>query len=104
MPVIMKNRFSIIKRTRSMRNLEKAYVRNAIFVQRRNSGMHRNIIITSHSRHGNAWQWSFDASLLVLEWLESARAHDRNLNPLYKETKLQHGKKAGIDFDERKIP
>jgi hypothetical protein len=45
-----------------------------------------------------------DASPLVLQRTESSLAHDRNLNPLYKETKLQHGEQAGIYFDDEKTP
>jgi hypothetical protein len=45
-----------------------------------------------------------DASQLVLERPETTLAHDRNLNPLCKETKLQPREQAGIYFDERKTP
>jgi hypothetical protein len=48
---------------------------------------------------GNARYWSFDASQLVLERLESAMTHDRNLNPRCKDRKLQHEEQAGINFD-----
>jgi hypothetical protein len=40
-----------------------------------------------------------DASQLVLERPETILAHDRNLNPLSKETKVQPGEHAGINFD-----
>jgi hypothetical protein len=45
-----------------------------------------------------------DVPRLVLEGLESAMAHDPNLNPLSTETKLQHGEQAGIYFDDKKTP
>jgi hypothetical protein len=47
MPVIMKNRFSIIKRTRSMMNLEKDLSLKGHLVGQRNFGLHQNTI-TSH--------------------------------------------------------
>jgi hypothetical protein len=31
-------------------------------------------------------------------------AHDRNLNPLYKETKLQHREQAGVYFNAEVYP
>jgi hypothetical protein len=40
-----------------------------------------------------------DASQLVLERPETTLAHDRNLNALCKETKLQRREHAGINFD-----
>jgi hypothetical protein len=43
-----------------------------------------------------------DASLLVLQQLETAMAHDPIMNPPCKERKLQHGEQAGLYFDDFK--
>jgi hypothetical protein len=45
-----------------------------------------------------------DASRLVLERTESSMAHDPNLNPRCKDSKLQHGEQAGLYFDDQKTP
>jgi hypothetical protein len=45
-----------------------------------------------------------DASRLVLQRTETAMAHDPNLNPPSKETKLQQGEQARIYFDDQITP